>query len=79
MALIFVADQNHPLYEPNASVASVAAFVASAYGPLGTNAEYLFKLKESLAFWNVADSYVDNLVDAVVQRQAEFTEISGTR
>ena len=44
-----------------------------------TNADYLFKLKESLASWNVADSYVDNLVDAVVRRQAEFTELSGTR
>jgi cation transport protein ChaC len=78
-ALIFVADQNHHLYEPNASVASVAAFVASAYGPLGTNADYLFKLKESLASWNVADSYVDNLADAVVRRQAEFAELGGTR
>lgn len=78
-ALIFVADQNHPFYEPNASVASVAAFVASAYGPLGTNAEYLFKLRESLASWNVADSYVDNMVDAVVRRQAEFSEPIGTR
>jgi cation transport protein ChaC len=78
-ALIFVADQNHHLYEPNASIDSVAAFIASAYGPLGTNAEYLFKLKESLASWNVADSYVDNLADAVVRRQAEFAELGGTR
>jgi cation transport protein ChaC len=78
-ALIFVADQNHPLYEPNASVASVAAFVASAYGPLGTNAEYLFKLKESLAAWKLADSYVDNLVDAVARCQAEFAELGCIR
>ena len=78
-ALVFVADQHHPLYEPNAAVGSVAAFVASAYGPLGTNAEYLFKLKESLASWNVADSYIDNLVDAVVRRQADLAELGGTR
>ncbi|WP_429260082.1 gamma-glutamylcyclotransferase [Paraburkholderia sp. GAS334] len=71
-ALIFVANQNHHLYEPNASVASVAAFIASAYGPLGTNAEYLFKLKESLAAWNIADSYIDDLVDAVIRRQSEL-------
>jgi cation transport protein ChaC len=76
-ALTFVADRNHQLYEPNASVASVAAFIASACGPLGTNADYLFKLKESLASWNVADSYVDNLVDAVVRRQAECVDAGG--
>jgi cation transport protein ChaC len=78
-ALIFVADQNHHFYESSASIASVAAFVASACGPLGTNAEYLFKLRESLASWNVSDSYVDDLVDAVVRRQAECAELDGTR
>jgi cation transport protein ChaC len=70
-ALVIVAVQNHHLYEPNSSVASVAAFVASAFGPLGTNADYVFKLKESLARWDVADSYFDDLTDAVVRRQSE--------
>jgi cation transport protein ChaC len=65
-ALIFVARQEHPFHEQNASVLSVAPFVATASGPLGTNAEYLFKLKAALAEWQVSDDYIDALVDAVM-------------
>jgi cation transport protein ChaC len=64
-ALTFVARQEHPLYEQDASVLSVAPFIATASGSLGTNADYLFKLKAALVEWRVSDDYVDALFDAV--------------
>ncbi|MFP3558982.1 gamma-glutamylcyclotransferase [Paraburkholderia sp. SIMBA_049] len=70
-ALIFVADRDHHLYEPDASIASVAAFVAHANGPLGTNADYVFKLKDALDYWRISDRYVENLADAVALRHSE--------
>jgi cation transport protein ChaC len=68
-ALIFVARQGHPLHELDASVPSVAPLIAAAAGPLGTNADYLFKLRAALAEWRVSDDYVDALVDAVMSLQ----------
>jgi len=68
-ALAFVGRQGHPLYEHDASVLSVAPFVAAASGPLGTNAEYLFRLKAALTEWRVSDDYIDALADAVTSLQ----------
>jgi cation transport protein ChaC len=68
-ALTFVARQGHPLHEQDASVLSVAPLVATASGPLGTNAEYLFRLKAALTEWRVSDDYIDALADAVTSLQ----------
>ncbi|WP_043288850.1 gamma-glutamylcyclotransferase [Paraburkholderia oxyphila] len=64
-ALIFVAKPEHPFYDRDVSVLAVAPFIATAVGPVGTNADYLFTLKASLAKWHASDDYVDTLVDAV--------------
>jgi cation transport protein ChaC len=64
-AIVFVAVPAHPFYEDDASVDTVAPIVSVAAGPLGTNAEYLFKLKQALARYNMADGYVDALASKV--------------
>lgn len=70
-ALVFVAERDHVLYEPNASVACVSNLVASAKGPLGTNAEYVLRLKEALDHWDISDRYVDELVSAIMRLQTQ--------
>lgn len=66
-AIVFVADPSHPHYENDASVNSVAPLVATASGPLGTNADYVLRLEKALVEHQMADSYVDELADAVRQ------------
>jgi glutathione-specific gamma-glutamylcyclotransferase len=66
-ALIFVAREEHPFYVRDTSAISVAPLIATAAGPLGTNADYLFRLQAALADWRVSDDYVNALVDAVHQ------------
>ncbi len=60
-ALAFVADPGHPLYEKDVTVSSVAPLMAAASGPLGSNADYLFKLASALAEDGVRDGYVEAL------------------
>ncbi|MFJ3366877.1 gamma-glutamylcyclotransferase [Pseudomonas sp. NPDC086251] len=61
MALVFVADPYHPLYEPDASVESVSPHIAGASGPMGTNAEYVHKLNNALSESGVVDEYIGAL------------------
>jgi cation transport protein ChaC len=71
-ALVFVAEPRHPLYERDASVPSIASFVAAASGPLGSNADYVLKLQAALTEWGVIDEYVEALVDAL--RRGAFAQ-----
>lgn len=64
-AIVFVAVPTHLFYESDASVDKVAPIVAVAVGPLGTSAEYLFKLEETLAKLGLTDAYVDALARRV--------------
>ena len=62
----------HPLYERDASVPSTAPLVAVAFGPLGSNADYVLRLKAVLNGWGVTDEYVEALVDAL--RRCAFSQ-----
>lgn len=41
-ALVFIMDPRHPLYESDTHALTIAPLIATASGPLGTNAQYLF-------------------------------------
>jgi cation transport protein ChaC len=64
-AIVFVAVPTHPFYESDASVDTVGPIISVAAGPLGTNAEYLFKLEQTLAKYGMADAYVEALARKV--------------
>jgi cation transport protein ChaC len=60
-AIVFVADPEHPLFEKDSDVATVAPLIADAVGPWGSNAEYVFNLAEALRGHGVNDPYIDSL------------------
>ena len=47
---VFIMDPRHPLFEPDTS-ARYRPLIARASGPLGTNAQYLFRLSRRCASW----------------------------
>lgn len=57
-ALVFIAEPDHPLFEADATVASIASYIARAAGPMGTNADYVHKLYYALNESGIADEYV---------------------
>jgi len=63
MAIAFVADPTHPLYEKDPTVSAVAPLIIAASGSLGTNADYVFNLQAALARSGRRDDYVDALAD----------------
>lgn len=72
--LAFVADRHHPAYEPDSSVETVAAITAHAGGHIGSNAEYVLRLDETLSAWSICDEYVRKIADILGHKQ---TEVSG--
>jgi len=64
-ALVFIMDPRHPLYESDTSVQVVAPLIASASGPLGTNAQYLFSLEQELTKLGMQDECLWDLVGSV--------------
>ena len=73
-AIVFVADEAHPLYETDSSVGTTAPIVARASGHLGRNVDYVMRLSSSLAEHGMTDAYVDDLVAAM--RAAGQNEIN---
>lgn len=67
MAITFVADPTHPLHEKDTRVATVAPLIATASGSLGSNADYVFRLRSALTANGVTDAYVDRLADEVAR------------
>jgi len=61
-AILFTATLEHPFYEADATVETIAPLIAKAAGPLGTNADYVHRLHTSLRDKGIADPYVDALV-----------------
>ena len=57
-AIVFVSNSDHPLYEPDARVSTVAPLIGAASGPLGSNADYVFLLDRALSELSLADPYV---------------------
>ncbi|NWA03284.1 gamma-glutamylcyclotransferase [Pseudomonas gingeri] len=60
-ALVFVAEPDHPLYEADARIESIAPFIAEASGPMGSNADYVHKLNRALCEVGFVDAYIDAL------------------
>ena len=64
-ALAFVANTAHPFHDADSAVGTIAPFVASATGPFGTNADYVFRLRAALLEVSVSDQYIDDLAREV--------------
>ncbi len=64
-ALVFIMDPRHPLYEADTRAQTIAPLIASASGPLGTNAQYLFSLEQELKQRGMHDDCLDELVSQV--------------
>jgi glutathione-specific gamma-glutamylcyclotransferase len=67
-ALVFAADPRWPLYERDCAVDVVAPLVATASGPYGSNADYLFRLANELRALGIVDAHVADLEAAVRRR-----------
>ncbi|WP_321910160.1 MULTISPECIES: gamma-glutamylcyclotransferase [unclassified Paraburkholderia] len=64
-ALAFVASDCPRQYEADSSPATVARLIAQAQGPLGSNAEYVFQLRQALADCALTDAYVEEVAQAL--------------
>ncbi len=50
-------------------MATAAPLIAQAAGPIGSNADYLFRLQAALREHGIGDAYVDALAEAVARAQ----------
>ncbi|NMG17599.1 gamma-glutamylcyclotransferase [Aromatoleum bremense] len=66
-AIVFVVNPEQPLYEPDATVATVARIVVEAAGVFGRNADYLHALDAALADRGLRDPYIDAIVCALTR------------
>jgi cation transport protein ChaC len=66
-AITFAADPSRPQYLRDASVDAVAPAIASATGPFGSNAEYVFSLREALARCGARDPYIEAVAEKLDQ------------
>ncbi|MCP3710475.1 gamma-glutamylcyclotransferase [Paraburkholderia sp. CNPSo 3274] len=64
-ALAFVANTCPRQYEADSSPATVARQIAQAHGPLGSNAEYVFQLRQALADCALTDAYIEEIAQAL--------------
>jgi cation transport protein ChaC len=64
-AIVFTASEAGELIETDTSIQTVAPLIASARGKLGSNADYLLRLRDALIENRLRDSYVDEMVAAV--------------
>jgi glutathione-specific gamma-glutamylcyclotransferase len=64
-AIAFVADESRDQFEPDSRVATVAPLIGTATGKLGSNTEYLLKLREALVECGLRDAYVEELCNEI--------------
>jgi cation transport protein ChaC len=69
-AIAFVAEPAHLHYEDDSTARAIAPLIAAASGLFGSNAEYVFKLRDALADCELGDPYIDELV-------SELTRVAG--
>lgn len=70
-AIAFVVDPTRPLFERDASVATVAPVIHRARGSLGSNADYVFQLEAALHECGLRDPYIDALAAELRRLRAE--------
>lgn len=76
-ALVFIMDPRHPLYEADSCHGTIAPLIASASGPLGTNAQYLFSLEQELEKRGMTDESLTALAHQVRQLQSCHNTLMG--
>ncbi|SFM94030.1 cation transport protein ChaC [Izhakiella capsodis] len=76
-ALVFVMDPGHPLYESDVRTDTIAPLIASASGPLGSNAQYLFNLEQELSQRGMQDDCLTDLVQQVRDIHLKHQELAG--
>lgn len=64
-ALVFIMDAKHPLYDGDCRAEKIAPLIATATGPLGSNAQYLFSLEQALHERGMRDEGVSQLARKV--------------
>ncbi|MEZ3498726.1 gamma-glutamylcyclotransferase [Pantoea sp. KPR_PJ] len=69
-ALAFIMDPRHPLYESDSCPEAIAPLIATASGPLGSNAQYLFSLEQELAKRGMEEENLSRLAHQVRALQA---------
>ena len=67
IALVFVMSCHHSTYDKAYQTEDIARKIALASGPLGSNADYLFMLQDSLKKLNIQDDYIDSMAIAVTK------------
>ncbi|MFM0632603.1 gamma-glutamylcyclotransferase [Paraburkholderia xenovorans] len=63
----FLANPLHPSHDSQTGVQRVALEIANAHGPLGSNAEYVFRLREALDGLGVKDEYIEAVATGLDQ------------
>lgn len=63
--IVFAMNHDHPVFEHDASVATVAPLLVHAVGPFGYNLDYLLDLEKALTEYDIQDPYISDLVEAV--------------
>lgn len=64
-ALVFIMDPKHPLYDDDSRAEKIAPLIATASGPLGSNAQYLFSLEQAMQERGIQDEGVAELARKV--------------
>lgn len=76
-ALVFIMDPRHPLYEADTRAETIAPLIASASGPLGTNAQYLFSLEQAMKKHGMRDDGMSELANHVRAWQSGHVDDGG--
>lgn len=64
-AIAFMADPSREQFTHDSAIATVAPLIAVAAGKLGTNAEYVFRLRAALQACRLQDPYIEALASAI--------------
>ena len=67
-AIIFMANPDSALHEPDDSIDTVAPLIAAAEGPLGSNRDYVLQLDTILRRHGIEDAYVRTLAQRLKSR-----------
>ena len=64
-ALVYVADQDNPLFIGSTPLAPLIQTISTAAGPSGTNRDYLIQLGDALAQEQIHDPHINRLVNSL--------------
>lgn len=70
-AIAFVANEMSAQYRADSRVATIAPLIATATGAIGSNAEYVFRLREALSYCDLSDDYVEALAAEIRRYHAK--------